>query len=1165
MITTEKKTKHSLLGLLIAQFFGAFNDNAWKVMVFTLATRPMVQQMSDGTLPSLETSSQLIATLSLIIFLIPMMLFSLPAGALADQFSKRTIIVLTKILEVVLMGGCALVLYLAPDQLILPFILLGLMGMQSALFGPAKYGIMPEMMPKPDLLKGNGLLEMWTMIAIIAGTGLGPLLLAADMGGQNPSFTWLGPLWLTILSCFGLAGAFFIRKVPKARANKQTISKSIMGAWNVIRTDKVLGLAILGSAIYWSMTSLIGQNILVYAKTLVINFEKGELLQGIPPASYGVGIALGALLSGKFSGDRIEYGFIPLGSIGFAIASLMLGTIQPEMIGTVALLLLMGMSSGLLIVPLHAIVQWRSPDEERGSIIALGNFLDIGGMTIGSLVAGGMALIGFGLKSMLIFSAFLIVLATIWCVRILPKALVRLCFILLTRTLYKFKVRGIDHLPKDGPVLLVANHVSAIDALFIMASVNRPVRFIMNESYYNKWYIYPIAKLMEAIPVSNTASTRLLIEGMRRAGEALDKGEVVCIFPEGQITRTGKILPFRRGIELIAKGRDCPIVPVQLENIYGHLIPFEKVKFINKLFDYFSYSLTISYGKPLRSNIMASELRKAIQEMEYAAWMARKEEHPPIHHHFIYNARKHPLQLMVADKEKKLKGWKLLTGSIALARILRQFYLQQPNIAVLLPTTIASVMTNIAIAISGRTVINLNFTTGNEALQDSIKQTQLKTLITSYSFIEKAKCQIPPGITVLFIEDLIKLMTPWRMFKALLMGYLSSISLIEAYCGCQRVISVDDPLTIIFTSGSTGNPKGVVLSHFNLSSNAESVSQVIPHMGKKPNLLASLPLFHSFGYMLMWLGLNHKLGLITHPNPLDNLAIGELVKKYHVKFMMTTPTFLRGYIKQVLPDQFGSLECVIAGAEKLPVNIADAFESKFGIKVIEGYGATECSPVIATSTMDVRQAGIYQIGTVKGTVGQTIPGVIAKVIDPETYQELPFNSEGLLLVKGPNIMQGYLGRADLTQQVMHEGWYITGDIAVIDENGFIKITDRIKRISKIGGEMIPHGRVEEALHEAAEEEAHVFTVTSVPDEAKGEKLVVLHTLEINQIGEILKKLIEKGLPNLYLPRADHFIKVETLPILGSGKIDLQLSKKIALEYMKPNSTIDIQINKTTNR
>jgi acyl-[acyl-carrier-protein]-phospholipid O-acyltransferase/long-chain-fatty-acid--[acyl-carrier-protein] ligase len=458
-------------------------------------------------------------------------------------------------------------------------------------------------------------------------------------------------------------------------------------------------------------------------------------------------------------------------------------------------------------------------------------------------------------------------------------------------------------------------------------------------------------------------------------------------------------------------------------------------------------------------------------------------------------------------------------------------------------------MVNIAMALSGRTVVNLNFTVGSEALQDSIKQAELQTVITSRLFIEKSKCEIPNGVTVLFIEDLIKQITPLKRFTALLMGYCIPISIIEKYCGCEKDITVNDPLTIIFTSGSTGKPKGVVLSHFNMSSNAEAVSQVIPNMGKKTNLLASLPLFHSFGYMMMWLGLNHKFGLITQSNPLDNQAIGELVKKYSIKLMMSTPTFLRGYIKQVLPDQFGSLECVIAGAEKLPKQVADSFESKFGISVMEGYGATECSPVIATSTLDVRQAGIYQVGTIQGSVGQTLPGVIAKVVDPETYQELSLNTEGLLLVKGPNIMQGYLGREDLTAQVMHEGWYITGDIAIIDDNGFITITDRMKRISKIGGEMVPHGRVEEALHEAAEEENQVFAVTAIPDAAKGEKLVVLHTLELGQLDGILKKMTEKGLPNLYLPRQDHFIKVEKLPFLGSGKLDLQLSKKIALEQL----------------
>lgn len=1148
-LTNEKQQKRSLLGLLVTQFFGAFNDNAWKVMVFTLATRPLISQVADGTIDSFETSSQLIATLSLVIFLIPMMLFSLPAGALADQMSKSRVIVLTKILEVIIMGACAVSLYLAPTQLLLPFILLGLMGLQSAFFGPAKYGIIPEILPTEKLSKGNGDLEMWTMIAIIAGTALGPVFLAADNDGQNTSLTWTGPLWLTVMSVIGLFGALFISKVPVARVQKQKISASLKGALATITTDRVLKLAVIGSTLYWTMISLIGQNILVYAKKLVMDLEKGELLQGIPPACYGIGIALGALLGGRFSGNRIEYGFIPLGAIGFAVSSLLLGIIEPSMAGTIVILIFMGMSSGLLIVPLHAIVQTRAPNEERGSIIALGNFLDIGGMTLGSLVAGGMAFLGFGLKSMLISSAFLAIAATIWCVRILPKALVRLGFIILTRTIYKLRVKDLDNMPKEGPILLVANHVSIVDALFIMASINRPVRFIMNDYYYNKWYIHPLAKLMDVIPISSTASTRTLLQGMRKAGEALDEGEIVCIFPEGQISHTGKLLPFKRGIELICKGRDCPIVPIYLDNVWGSIFSFDKGRFFKKWPQQFPYSLSIAFGKPLPPTTTPGDLRRVLQEMEHNAWNARKIEHSPIHHQLLNNIGKNPFRMVLADNDRKLKGWEVLAGSIALAKALKPHWTGQTNVGILLPTCIPAALINLAATLSCRTAVNLNFTAGEEAMESAIRQSELKTIVTSRQFIEKGKCTLPTGAEIIYVEDLFKQISASKKVAALLIGLFTPASTIEKYCGSERDIDVNDTLTIIFTSGSTGEPKGVVLSHFNIASNVEAISQVIPHLGKKKNLLASLPLFHSFGYMLMWLGFNHRIGLVTHANPLEFKAIGELVKKYNVKFMMSTPTFLQGYIKQISPSQFGSLECLITGAEKLTDRVAEAFETHFGIRPIEGYGATECAPVVATSTLDVRLTGIYQVGTVQGSVGQTLPGVIAKVVDPETFVDLPHDMPGLLLVKGPNVMEGYLNRKDLTEQVMVDGWYNTGDIAVIDENGFIKITDRMRRISKIGGEMVPHGRVEEALHDAAEVEERVFAVTAIPDDKKGEKLAVLHTLEVTKLSDIVDKLSERGLSNLYIPRLDHFIKVEKLPVLGSGKLDLQEIKKMALSEL----------------
>jgi acyl-[acyl-carrier-protein]-phospholipid O-acyltransferase/long-chain-fatty-acid--[acyl-carrier-protein] ligase len=293
----------------------------------------------------------------------------------------------------------------------------------------------------------------------------------------------------------------------------------------------------------------------------------------------------------------------------------------------------------------------------------------------------------------------------------------------------------------------------------------------------------------------------------------------------------------------------------------------------------------------------------------------------------------------------------------------------------------------------------------------------------------------------------------------------------------------------------------------------------------------------------------NNAGIVFHPSPLDVAAIGELVSRYRITFLVTTPTFLQLYLRRCTPEQFSSLRVVLTGAEKLPARLVQAFEDRFGIGPIEGYGITECAPVVAVNCPDFRAAGYYQPASRRGTVGQPLPGVSVQIVDPDTFTPLPPDTSGMLLVKGPNVMQGYLGREDLTAKALHDGWYITGDLALLDEDGFLTITDRLSRFSKIGGEMVPHGKVEDALQQAAGADMQVFAVTGIPDERKGEQLAVLHTLDEAQIPGIVSKLAANGLPNLYIPPRPNFIKVEALPMLGTGKMDLRSLKRIAMERL----------------
>jgi acyl-[acyl-carrier-protein]-phospholipid O-acyltransferase/long-chain-fatty-acid--[acyl-carrier-protein] ligase len=1136
--------KRPLLGLLIAQFVGAFNDNAWKLIVFTLATR-LIAPTEDN----FESESQYQASLGFILFLFPMLLFSLPAGALADRISKRTVLIATKALELFLLTIATACLFFLPQNLIIPYVILALMGMQSALFSPAKYGIMPELLPEEKLSQGNGLLETWTMLAIIGGTGFGPMFMIADQEGTRPGMTWLAPFWLLLLSLIGFMVSFRVPKIQQSRKDRNGVFTSILKAWKTINTDNILFLAIVGSAFYWFIISLLGQNVLVYAKWLVQNLQKGEVLQGLPPASYGIGIALGALTAGKLSGDKIEYGLIPLGAVGFAFTSLLLGFIQPGMPGTVVILITMGTFSGMVIVPLHSIIQWRSPNDRRGGIIGIGNILDISGMIIGSLLAAGMAWIGIKLGMMLVVSSFLVCCATLWAVQLLPDALLRLMFILLTCTFYRIRTIGTEHLPKKGPALLVSNHMTIVDALFVLATAGRPVRFLMKENFYNKWWIYPIAKIMQAIPYSGNVPGK--DEGIQKARESLEKGCLVCIFPEGQVSKTKMMLPFSQDIEILMTGRRCPIIPMHLDLVWGGALSFEGARYFTKIPHQIPYPLTVTFGNSLPPETSVSKIRQKIQELGCEAWTIRKQHAEMAHRLFIRQARWKPWKTLLVDQwNGKISRFRTLTESIELARILRGQWKREENIGILLPPSVVGVYSNLAVSIACYTAVNLNFSIGIQGIKAALEQAEIKTILTSRAFYEKFKSLIPESSKVIFVEELLKKVGSCQKFIAQLIGLFAPLRMVEKYCGGVKQRKLDDPLTIVFSSGSTGTPKGVVLSHFNIVSNVEAVSQVIPSLAPQDKLLVALPFYHSFGYMQMWLGLNHDFELILHQNPLDANGIGQLILTHKISIMMTTPTFLRIYLQKALPEQFGSLQCVLTGAEKLSKKLAEQFEDRFGIRPIEGYGVTECSPVIATSVPDVRKAGIFQAGSQRGTVGHPLPGVIVKVIHPETFEEMSNGLEGMLLVKGPNVMKEYLKRPDLTAKSMNGDWYITGDIASIDSDGFIRIIDKAARFSKVGGEMVPHVTVEEALHQAANIEEISFAVTAIPDESKGECLVVLHRIEECLLEEVILKLQRLGLPNLFIPKLDNFIKVEELPLLSSGKPDLIAMKNIALKKVK---------------
>jgi acyl-[acyl-carrier-protein]-phospholipid O-acyltransferase/long-chain-fatty-acid--[acyl-carrier-protein] ligase len=513
-------------------------------------------------------------------------------------------------------------------------------------------------------------------------------------------------------------------------------------------------------------------------------------------------------------------------------------------------------------------------------------------------------------------------------------------------------------------------------------------------------------------------------------------------------------------------------------------------------------------------------------------------------------AARHPFRKCLVDPNtgKVYRYGEVLAGTRIFARLLRPLLGDDPMVGLWLPSSLGGALANLALSLLGKTSVNLNYTSSAGNVLSAIGQCNLRHVLTSRQFVEKCPFDPGPGVQVIYLEDFRSQVSKTER----LWGYLAVI-LLPSFVMENWVLGLgrhkmDDLATIIFSSGSTGDPKGVMLTHRNLAANAESMIQAIDPRASD-RLLGILPFFHSFGYTVtLWVPLQVGASLLFHPDPRQAKEIGELSRTYGCTIFLTTPTLLRYCLKRCEPDDFKIVRILMVGAEKLPPGLAEEFQAKFGVLPLEGYGCTELSPVAAANVPDWEEAGVRQIGNKPGTIGQPVPGVAAAVVHPETLQPLPPNQEGMLMIYGGNVMKGYFGRPELTCEVVRDGWYITGDIAKYDEDGFLTITDRLARFSKIGGEMVPHQKIEDELHRLLGTNERICVVTAVPDERRGERLIVLHTpLNGMNLRSLLEGLTQQGLPNLWIPSEKDFKQISEMPVLGSGKVDLKRVKEMARE------------------
>ncbi|MGA7931762.1 MAG: acyl-[ACP]--phospholipid O-acyltransferase [Candidatus Sulfotelmatobacter sp.] len=1116
--------------LVVTQFQGAFNENGLKnLVVFIILGMAMQKADRDRLVLVVGT-----------LFAVPFILFSMTGGFLADRYSKRTVTIWTKFFEMAVM--VLAIAGLGWQDLHLEMAAVFLASTQAALFGPSKYGLLPELLPESRLSWGNGVLELGTFLAVIAGGVSGAFLADVFQARQG----WSGLIFLS-LSFVGLIFSLGITKVPAADPTKQFRANPIGDLWEqgrLIRNDRVLWLAVLGNTYFWFLGALLTANIVFYGSDVL---HISSTRTGILQAGVAIGIGLGSLAAGYMSGGKVEYGLIPLGSVGMTVFGILLSTPNLSFAHVLVLLAALGFSAGFFAVPVNALIQHRPEEKHKGGVIAAANLLSF----VGIGAAAGIYYVfqhywHFSPPAIFLSSSLATVAATLYVLYLLPDALLRLLLWFATHTLYQIRLQGRENVPAKGGALLVSNHVSMVDAVLLIAAIDRPIRFLMFKGSYDHWLVKPFAKIMGVIPISSQLRPREMIQSLRTATQALKDGEIVCIFPEGQMTRIGQMLPFRRGMERITKGVDAPIIPVNLGGVWGSVFSFERGRFLWKLPRKIPYPVTVTFGKPMPPTSGVQEVRQTVQELGSEAYPYRKRYMRTLHRSFVQTARRHPFRFAMADgRTPKLSFGGALTRTVFLARRLRPIWRDQKMVGILLPPSVPGALVNLAALLMGKVPVNLNYTASNEVLASCAKQCELKTVITSRAFLERVHIQPPTQATML--EDLAKEPRILERLKAALIPWLLPVRLVEKSVGAEKKAVLDDIATIIFSSGSTGDPKGVILTHYNVASNVEQMNQVFM-LGAHDKILGILPFFHSFGFTgTLCLPTALGMGVVFHPNPLEPRTIGALVSQYAVTFLLATPTFLQTYTRRCSPEDFGSLQYVMAGAEKLPERISAAFEDRFGIRPLEGYGCTECSPVVTVNTKDFRAPDFRQVGAKRASIGHPLPGISVRIVNPETFDPLPQGEAGLLLVCGPNVMQGYLNRPQKTAEVLRNGWYNTGDIAAIDEDGFIRITDRMSRFSKIGGEMVPHIKIEDKLHEIIGATEQTFAVTSVPDEKKGERLIVLHTLPEGKLQDCLVQLSKSDLPTLWKPRPDQFVHVESLPYLGTGKLDLRRLKEIATE------------------
>lgn len=1125
MNSLELLRARRFLPYFITQFTGAFNDSLIRRGVEML----IAFKGLSGEIPP-ETAIFLLLAL----FMAPFFTFSAWGGFLADTIHKERLVRWIKLAElgVVILAAVGLHLH---SLGISALGVLGL-GIHSAFFGPVKFSLPPQHVKDGELIAANGLIEAGTNGAILLGTILGSLLIMLPSGE-----TFLSLLGIAT-ALAGLASSAFVPAAPPTEAALNAVRPSTLGLITKLYGDERLWRLAMGTSWFWTLGA-----ILISLFPLIVKDILGapEYFVSIFFGIFSIGVGAGSIFCNRLLKGQIEATWVPLSSMIMASAIVAfylllqgpaVGGIGPidfvlsfRGSGMAFALFILSFAAGLFIVPLYGLMQHYTTDTDRSRIIAANNVLNASFMVIGSLMVAGAAYWGVSIGIILLFLAALNVAVAIYTAFLLPMELLRGVLRIAFLSVFRARTSGLEHLRAVGPrALIVANHLSFLDAVMLTAFLPRRPAFAVNTEIARLWWMRPVMRLMDALPIdpANPMAVRVLIE-------RLCEDRHVVIFPEGRISVTGSLMKIYEGPALIADKAKAPLVPIRLEGFQYTL--FSRVKKLMRwrLFPQLSMTVcaprTLVVPDGLRGKARRERLGLELHDLMTTLMFETNQRGPTLLHGLEQAGAAVGSAACIAKDPfgKTVTIGQLLFRSFVLSRSLPPAVSGESALGILMPSGVPALILFFAAQWAKRVPAMLNFSHSQAQIDAACSLARLRTVITSRAFISIAKLDErllrlrEQGIRIVYLEDLAGEISGFKRLTAAAVYFGTRLR--RFVTGFDPLPGgKDDPAVVLFTSGSEGTPKGVVLSHDNLLSNVDQLTAAVPLL-PTDKVFNALPMFHSFGLTgATLMPILKGVPVYLYPTPLHYKAIPLLVYDESATILFGTPTFLAGYGKKAHPYDFYSLRYVFSGAERLPDAVRTMYQDKFGIRIFEGYGATETAPAIAVSS-----PFHYQ----RGSVGRLLPGIRHRL---EPMAGVP--EGGRLWVQGPNVMKGYFKFDNPgVLEPPQNGWYDTGDIVSIDPSGFIWIRGRAKRFAKIGGEMISLTAVEQAVESAWPKSLHA--VISVSDDRKGERLVLITTQKSLMREELMTALRERGLSELAIPR--EIVLRDTIPLLGSGKVDLQ--------------------------